>query len=285
MALNVKDSDGHSRIQGFGASIAVLKNADDPVLRRTTFEAMNAWFASHSPSFLDVLNAHTGFHLALLKLAGEELFPYVMRSERMDLRVYRALFDALEARLPRIRLAVSLRQRAFGDGPMRVWNLLSPSPDALYTKGRFFWGAIEDLKLAFAQLDPEFTKFLDTAAHLGWIDAHGQSMKTGGTWCDDLPALDAVRILANYLPTLSGEAALSHLLGAAWHMQVLHQAPAPARVPMLAMTELAGNFSETVLSRSLLRAAENTPEEKLHRWQMLKRLTNCLLTIPARTVF
>lgn len=107
-------------------------------------------------------------------------------------------------------------------------------------------------------------------------------MKTGGTWCDDLPALDAVRILANYLPTLSGEAALSHLLGAAWHMQVLHQAPAPARVPMLAMTELAGNFSETVLSRSLLRAAENTPEEKLHRWQMLKRLTNCLLTIPAR---
>lgn len=76
MALNVKDSDGHSRIQGFGASIAVLKNADDPVLRRTTFEAMNAWFASHSPSFLDVLNAHTGFHLALLKLAGEELFPY-----------------------------------------------------------------------------------------------------------------------------------------------------------------------------------------------------------------
>ena len=282
MALNVKDSDGHSRIQGFGASIAVLKNADDPVLRRTTFEAMNAWFASHSPSFLDVLNAHTGFHLALLKLAGEELFPYVMRSERMDLRVYRALFNALEARLPRIRLAVSLRQRAFGDGPMRVWNLLSPSPDALYTKGRFFWGAIEDLKRAFAQLNPEFTKFLDTAAHSGWIDAHGQSMKTGGTWCDDLPALDAVRILANYLPTLSGEAALSHLLGAAWHMQVLHQAPAPARVPMLAMTELAGNFSETILSRSLLRAAENTPEEKLHRWQMLKRLTNCLLTIPAR---
>ena len=54
---------------------------------------------------------------------------------------------------------------------------------------------------------------------------------------------------------------------------------------MLAMTELAGNFSETILSRSLLRAAVNTPEEKLHRWQMLKRLTNCLLTILRATVF
>ena len=77
------------------------------------------------------------FTLALLKLAGEELFPYVMRSERMDLRVYRALFNALEARLPRIRLAVSLRQRAFGDGPMRVWNLLSPSPARYIQKADF----------------------------------------------------------------------------------------------------------------------------------------------------
>lgn len=147
-----------------------------------------------------------------------------MRSERMDLRVYRALFNALR---PGCRAFGWLFR--FGSALSAMVNESLESPLAVARRAIYkrpiFWGAIDDLKCAFAQLDPEFTQFLDTAAHSGWIDAHGQSMKTGGTWCDDLPALDAVRILANYLPTLSGEAALSHLLGAAWHMQVLHQAP------------------------------------------------------------
>ena len=282
MALVVKDSDGHPRTQGFGASVAVLKNADDPVLRRTTYEAMNAWFASHSSGFLDVLNAHTGFNLLLLGRAGRKPLPFALETEGLTEEIYDALFRALEEKLPEIRRSVTLRQRAFGPGPMRVWDLLSPSPDALYERGRYFPDALADLKRAFEALDPAFTAFLERACSSGWIDAHGQSVKAGGTWCDDLPALGAVRICANYLPTLSGEAALAHLFGAAWRMQVLHDAPAPARAPMLAMTELAGNFCETVLARSLLARAAGTPVEKHLRWQSLKRLTNCLLTIPAR---
>lgn len=282
MALLVKDADGHARTQGFGASVAVLKNADDPVLRRTTFEAMNAWFASHSSGFLDVLNAHTGFTLVLLGRTGGSPLSWALETEGLDERIYDALFRALEEKLPEIRRSVTLRQRAFGPGPMRVWNLLSPSPDALYERGRYFPDVLEDLRQAFGTLDPAFTEFLERASSSGWIDAHGQSMKAGGTWCDDLPALDAVRICANHLPTLSGETALAHLFGAAWRMQVLHDAPAPARAPMLAMTELAGNFCETVLTRSLLARAAGGPVEKHLRWQSLKRLTNCLLTIPAR---
>ena len=297
MALEVKASDGIPRTQGFGASIAVLKNADDPMLRRTTFEAMNAWLASHAASFLDVLNAHTGFRAAVLRQSAAteqcsdrtentdrsapDLFAVAMKAARMDPMICAAMFDAIEAELPRIRESVRMRQHAFGPGPMRIWNLLSPSPDALYAKGRFFWDALARIDEAAKPLDPAFSKFLHKLVDDERLDAGGSSMRSGA-WVDDLPASDSVLVLSNFIPTLSGEASLAHLLGAAWQMQSLHGAPAGLREAPLSMTELAGSFYETVLARTQTRRSRGTPNEKLLRWQALRRITNCLLAIPAR---
>ena len=70
--------------------------------------------------------------------------------------------------------------------------------------------------------------FLERALRENWFDLRGLSRKSGGAWSDDLPAVDAVHIQADYLPTIAGEAALSHLVGAAYQMFVMHGAPLSA---------------------------------------------------------
>ena len=285
MAVEVRTADGRTRTQGFGASVAVLKNADDPVLRETTFRAMNGWLAAHAACFLDVLNAITGFRITLERHAGETLLEGSLRKDRMDLRVYNAMFDALEEKLPEVREAVTLRANAFGPGPMKVWNVLSPAPMSVFAKERTLEMALGDISAAFATLNPDFSTFLEHAVNADWLDARGLSRKSGGAWSDDLPAVDAVHIQTDYLPTIAGEGALSHLVGAAYQMYVMHEAPMPARLYPLSITEIMANVCETQVFRFLAeraRASENFAALEMLGWQQLRRITNCLLVIPAR---
>lgn len=285
MAVEVRASDGRTRIQGFSTSVAVLKSADDPILRRTTFESMNAWLASHSASFLDVINAMAGFRTAVLKRKKSASFEALLKDERTDIRVYHAMFDALEGMLPAVRDAVTLRQKAFGAGPMKVWNILSPAPNAIYSRQRTIEETLSHLAQAFEALDPAFPLFLKSACEKGWINARGISRKSAGAWSDDLPSAGAVRVLANYLPTLAGQGALAHLLGAAYQMYVMHDAPMPARLYPISMTEVMGNVYETGLFDWLAKDAArrgDASESASLLWQDLRRITNCLLVLPAR---
>ena len=56
---------------------------------------------------------------------GEDILESELRRERMQREIYDAMFAALERALPELREAVSLRQKAFGGGRMKIWNLLS----------------------------------------------------------------------------------------------------------------------------------------------------------------
>ena len=285
MAAEVRTGDGRLRIQGFGASVAVLKNSDDPVLRETTFRALNGWLAAHAAPFLDALNAITGFRITLERHSSETLLEGSLRKDRTDLRVYNAMFDALEEALPAVREAVALRAPAFGPGPMKVWNVLSPAPMSIFSKERSLELALSDMSGAFRDINPHFCAFLERALRENWFDLRGLSRKSGGAWSDDLPAVDAVHIQADYLPTIAGEAALSHLVGAAYQMFVMHEAPMPARLYPLSITEIMGNVCETRLFRFLAERARESQDRAMLSmlgWQVLRRITNCLLVIPAR---
>lgn len=285
MAIEVRGSDGLSSVQGFSSSLAVLKNSDDPALRRSTFIGMNAWLASHGASFLDIINAVTGFRTILADHLEEDILESELRRERVAKEIYDAMFDSLEMALPDLREAVSLRQQAFGGGRMKLWNLLSSAPDALYEKSRPIEEAYRHLSSAFIELDPKFSEFLARAQLEGWVDAGRVSQKSGGAWSDDLPSAGMVRVMTKYLPTLEGEASFAHLVGAAYQMYVMHEAPMPARLYPISITEVMANFCETGLLAYLSRAAEARGDEAARgrlEWHRLRRITSCCLIGPAR---
>lgn len=285
MALEVRANDGLSSVQGFSSLLAALKNSDDPTLRRSTFIAMNSWLASHGASFLDIINAITGFRTLIADHFGENILESELRRERVNRKIYDAMFDSLETALPALREAVSLRQQAFGGERMKLWNLLSSAPSALYERGRTLEETYRHLSSAFSELDPKFPEFLFRAQVRGWVDAGRVSQKSGGAWSDDLPSAGVVRVMTKYLPTLSGEASFAHLIGAAYQMYVMHEAPMPARLYPISITEVMANFCETGLLFHLGKTAGKEGDESAQwslEWHALRRITNCCLIIPAR---
>ncbi len=287
MSIEAMGEDGRTRALGFGTAVSVLKNDDDPMMRQTTFKSFNAWLASHAASFLDVLNAMGGFRWAIFKRSAPsgEVFNLILKSERTDRAVYDAMFEAISEALPAIRETVTLRQAAFGGGPMKVWNILSPAPGARFSSERRLEDALEAIIEAGRALSPDFSGFVRNLAERGWLYANGISRKTGGGWADDLPAAGEVRVLTDYLPTYAGQGTLAHLIGAAYQMHVMHDAPAPARLYPLSMTEVFANTAETTLFAHLAKEAHrrgSAEDLSFLCWQSLRRLTNCLLVLPAR---
>ena len=292
MSLSVEDSGRHVRRQSFGMSLSILRNSDDPVLRRTTFEAMNAWFASHANAFADLLNAISGLRVAIWRESGEG-FPEVhLHRERTSVESYRAMLAALDDALPEIRRSVTLRARMAMKTPdgepdpkTAPCHLTAPLPGALWTRGSSYIDHMRDLLAASKNVDPSFGAFLREAHEKHWVDGRNFASKTGSSWCDDLPALGAVRILTHFYPNLESEVRVAHLFGVAHHLRLLHGASPAARLFPLSVTEIAGKFYEALLLRHLRREAEGTGNESLRLavyWLDLSRMTNFLLTIPAR---
>ena len=192
------------------------------------------------------------------------------------------MFDAIEMRLGRLRQTVEIRQNRIGKGPMRVSNILAPAPESFYAEGQPYARTLTDLIRALQSIDKGFTPFLESLHSRRQIDCRPLPQNSGGTWCDDLPALDEVRILANYRPTLAGTLALSHLFGVARHRSLMHRAPSASRFFPLSVTEKAGSFYEAIFTHHLPTEAASPIEKVSVRWQALTRIGNLLLTLPAR---
>lgn len=292
MSLAAEDSGRHVRRQSFGMSLSILRNGDDPVLRRTTFEAMNAWFASHANAFADLLNAISGLRVAIWRASGAH-FPEVhLQKERTSVEAYRAMLNALDEALPEVRRSVTIRARMAmktkngePDPKTLPCHLTAPLPGALWTRGSTYADHLRDLITASANVDPSFGVFLREAHEKHWVDGRNFASKTGSSWCDDLPSLGAVRILTHFYPNLESEVRVAHLFGVAHHLRLLHGASPAARLFPLSVTEIAGKFYEALLLRQLRKEAEGTGNESLRLsvyWLDLSRITNFLLTIPAR---
>lgn len=282
MSLRVRGDQSIEHLQGFSMSLQVLRNSDDRGLRRSTFEKMTSWLAAHSHCLADVLNGMTGYWAFLCRDCNHQVLDIALKSQRTSAACYQAMFNAIEEKLPQIREAVTLRQEYFGQGPMKPWDVLSLMPCSDRIGIRSIGQTIQDLREAFEDVDPAFLYFVDQVQNNHWMDIQLQSAKGPGSWCDDLPALDSIRIFSQYLPTLSGEGALAHIFGAGYLMQILHQSSAAERMVPLSFIEIAARYTETMLITSLTRKAESREERYALLWLSLRRITNNLLVIPSR---
>lgn len=76
MRINVPTTGGaFSGTLTAAAAESVLKNTDDPAVRRSAFGVFNAWYAENAPLFADLLNAVTAVRVNALEASGRTRRP------------------------------------------------------------------------------------------------------------------------------------------------------------------------------------------------------------------
>lgn len=274
----------------FSQAISILKNSDDPRLRRAVFCSMNAWIAERGELFADLQNAVEGCREEAQSRARLTSFGYTFSSERIDPGTYAALFSAIRKSLPELRLAVSARAPVFGRGRLHASLLFAPPPAGYagedFSRGpesiMTMQGLLLTIRRALTPAIPFFDQFVADELRGHWIEARRFSNRTGGGWCDNLPSLQAVAVFADVSPGMPSAFWLSHLLGVAGLHRLLLQAPAPLRHVPLTVVETAGMLAVTALEQYFYRKFEGGASERAALWFSMMTITNELITIPFR---
>lgn len=285
MKLRVPSEDGHLLNMSYTQATALIKTSDDTRLRRAVFGLYSAWFAEHAPAFADLLNALLGWKLYEADSRGQDFMMHSLAIERLSPAAYEAMTRALGARLEEARRTVTERAAWLGCKRLHVTQILSSMPDttAETPQGlRTLDELLASLADATKPADPAFGQFLERAVAENWIDAQQQSGRAGGTWCEDLPAFDAVAIFANYVANTAGAFQFAHPCGVGFLHQALHKEQAPLKRLPFSMIEIFGQLPDTMLERMMIDRLAGTPAEAVIRWQIMRRASNHLLVIPSR---
>lgn len=91
----------------------MLKNADDPVARRSVFGAFNAWYAENAPLFSDLLNVVAGVRLNALERLGKTLSEASAADEGLTPAVFSSLMNVVDAGAGEVRPAVAMQAEVF----------------------------------------------------------------------------------------------------------------------------------------------------------------------------
>lgn len=292
MVISVDNSALWSESVNYSLSqaVGIMKNSDDPILRKKTFCAMNSWFSERGAIFADLINAISGYREEVSRICGEGSFSYFIRSEQIKIETLQAMNAAVKDALPITRKSVTLRTPLFGSQQMHASHLLSPPPSNL---GNFrnadkpiayqnITSLTESLKKTLTEIEPQFASFLEEELEGHWIETRHFSGKTGGGWCDNLPFFNAVAIFSDYQPGGPAAFSLSHLAGVAVLYHTLKNSPAKSHKIPLTVIETAGMLAAVSLEQNLLKESSGTSSELHVLWQSLTTITNELIVLPFR---
>lgn len=114
LKLDSETSGEVPRRFSFSQALSILKNSNDPRLRKAIFCSMNAWIAERGELFADLQSAVEGCRKEAAAQSGLSNFGYMFRTEHITPETYSALFSAIRGALPKLRRTVSLRAPVFG---------------------------------------------------------------------------------------------------------------------------------------------------------------------------
>lgn len=276
---------GQEVSKSYSQAVSILKTSDDAVLRRSTLASFNVWFAEHAVIFCDIQNILLNWRVLQIRRSSGDIYQTALRKEGVSVQALQAMFAAIDTRLERIRQGVTQRAQALGLRQLHASMLLADGQDESGGNTGELRGASEvigALKSAMQPCGGDFDLFLDEALRKHWIEVAPYPAGQSGTWCENLPAHQAVAILANNPNSLTGALQFAHPCGIGhlhWSLRKLsHNLK---RVP-LAVIETAGIFCEAMLMNHMCAALNDRDEVERMNWQIMRRISNYLLAIPAR---
>ncbi|NAZ96201.1 M3 family oligoendopeptidase [Vibrio toranzoniae] len=281
---------GEEEALGFSQAVSLLYGSEFEK-QEPAWRAVQSAMKTHEESFASILNALAGWRLTenkkRSKISDVHFLDPSLHGSRIMPETLDTMMSVAKANRNIGQKAGLLMARVHGLDEMKPWNHLAAMPplgdseSTLYS----FDEAIEVIKTAFDEVNPEMAEFVGLMVENGWIDAAPAANKRLGAYCTKFAATRTPLVFMTWGGSRSNLMTLAHELGHAFHNWVMRDMPlCKTRYPMT-LAETASIFAENIVRDHLLQQAQTRNEKLEMLWEELSSSLALMVNIPVRFEF
>lgn len=281
---------GEEEALGFSQAVSLLYGGEFEK-QEPAWRAVQSAMKTHEESFASILNALAGWRLTenkkRSKISDVHFLDPSLHGSRIVPETLDTMMSVAKANRNVGQKAGLLMARVHGLDEMKPWNHLASMPplgdseSTLYS----FDEAIEVIKTAFDEVNPEMAEFVGLMVENGWIDAAPAANKRLGAYCTKFAATRTPLVFMTWGGSRSNLMTLAHELGHAFHNWVMRDMPlCKTRYPMT-LAETASIFAENIVRDHLLQQAQTRNEKLEMLWEELSSSLALMVNIPVRFEF
>lgn len=282
--------DGEEEALGFSQAASLLYGSEFDK-QEPAWRAVQGAMKAHQESFASILNALAGWRLTenkkRSKISDVHFLDPSLHGSRIVPETLDTMMSVAKANREVGQKAGLLMARVHGLDEMKPWNHLAAMPPLGDTESKVypFDEAIEVIKTAFAEVNPEMADFVALMVENGWIDAAPAANKRLGAYCTKFAATRTPLVFMTWSGSRSDLMTLAHELGHAFHNWVMKDMPlCKTRYPMT-LAETASIFAENIVRDYLLKQAQTRNEKLEMLWEELSSSLALMVNIPVRFEF
>ncbi|MEZ9516287.1 M3 family oligoendopeptidase [Vibrio splendidus] len=282
--------DGEDEALGFSQAASLLYGSEFDK-QEPAWRAVQGAMKTHQESFASILNALAGWRLTenkkRSKISDVHFLDPSLHGSRIVPETLDTMMSVAKANRAVGQKAGLLMARVHGLDEMKPWNHLAAMPPLGDSESKVypFDEAIEVIKTAFAEVNPEMADFVALMVENGWIDAAPAANKRLGAYCTKFAATRTPLVFMTWSGSRSDLMTLAHELGHAFHNWVMKDMPlCQTRYPMT-LAETASIFAENIVRDHLLQQAQTRNEKLEMLWEELSSSLALMVNIPVRFEF
>ncbi|PTO91844.1 M3 family oligoendopeptidase [Vibrio splendidus] len=282
--------DGEDEALGFSQAASLLYGSEFDK-QESAWRAVQGAMKTHQESFASILNALAGWRLTenkkRSKISDVHFLDPSLHGSRIVPETLDTMMSVAKANRAVGQKAGLLMARVHGLDEMKPWNHLAAMPPLGDSESKVypFDEAIEVIKTAFAEVNPEMADFVALMVENGWIDAAPAANKRLGAYCTKFAATRTPLVFMTWSGSRSDLMTLAHELGHAFHNWVMKDMPlCQTRYPMT-LAETASIFAENIVRDHLLKQAQTRNEKLEMLWEELSSSLALMVNIPVRFEF
>ncbi|OEF86156.1 M3 family oligoendopeptidase [Vibrio splendidus] len=282
--------DGEEEALGFSQAASLLYGSEFDK-QEPAWRAVQGAMKTHQESFASILNALAGWRLTenkkRSKISDVHFLDPSLHGSRIVPETLDTMMSVAKANRAVGQKAGLLMARVHGLDEMKPWNHLAAMPPLGDSESKVypFDEAIEVIKTAFAEVNPEMADFVALMVENGWIDAAPAANKRLGAYCTKFAATRTPLVFMTWSGSRSDLMTLAHELGHAFHNWVMKDMPlCKTRYPMT-LAETASIFAENIVRDHLLTQAQTRNEKLEMLWEELSSSLALMVNIPVRFEF
>ncbi|QCI71090.1 MULTISPECIES: M3 family oligoendopeptidase [Vibrio] len=282
--------DGEDETLGFSQAASLLYGSEFDK-QETAWRAVQGAMKTHQESFASILNALAGWRLTenkkRSKISDVHFLDPSLHGSRIVPETLDTMMSVAKANRAVGQKAGLLMARVHGLDEMKPWNHLAAMPPLGDNESKVypFDEAIEVIKTAFSEVNPEMSDFVALMVENGWIDAAPAANKRLGAYCTKFAATRTPLVFMTWSGSRSDLMTLAHELGHAFHNWVMKDMPlCQTRYPMT-LAETASIFAENIVRDHLLKQAQTRNEKLEMLWEELSSSLALMVNIPVRFEF
>ncbi|MEZ9951057.1 M3 family oligoendopeptidase [Vibrio splendidus] len=282
--------DGEDEALGFSQAASLLYGSEFDK-QEPAWRAVQGAMKTHQESFASILNALAGWRLTenkkRSKISDVHFLDPSLHGSRIVPETLDTMMSVAKANRAVGQKAGLLMARVHGLDEMKPWNHLAAMPPLGDSESKVypFDEAIEVIKTAFAEVNPEMADFVALMVENGWIDAAPAANKRLGAYCTKFAATRTPLLFMTWSGSRSDLMTLAHELGHAFHNWVMKDMPlCQTRYPMT-LAETASIFAENIVRDHLLKQAQTRNEKLEMLWEELSSSLALMVNIPVRFEF